>query len=161
MKTLSGLLLLLLALPFSAHSEEPADAVGFVAELYRAYAWEVVISEPYLGPGLFGEPRETLERYLAPELVERVLADRQRSKESGEIGALDSSPMWASQDPGASMLTVEAGAQPEDVRVSFTYPGNDERIAIAYRLVQTAQGWRVLDIRFDDGLSLLERLQQE
>jgi hypothetical protein len=161
MKRLPGLLLLLTALPFSARGDEPADAVALVAELYRAYAWEAVVAEPHLGPGLFGEPREVLERYLAPELVEGVLADRQRSEESGEIGALDHAPMWASQDPGASMLRVEAGAQPTEVRVEFIYPGNSQRIGIDYRLVQTAKGWRVVDIRSDDGLWLLGRLGQE
>lgn len=161
MKRVPGLLLLLSALPFSARGDEPADAVSFVAELYRAYAWEVVISEPHLGPGLFGEPRETLERYLAPELVEGVLADRQRSEESGDIGALDYAPMWASQDPGASQLRIMAGVRPTEVRVEFDYPGNGQRIGIDYRLVQTAKGWRVVNIKSDDGLWLLERLRQE
>lgn len=159
MKTL--LSLLLLALSFSARGNEPTDAVSFVAELYRAYAWEAVVDKPYLGPGLFGEPREVMARYLAPELVEGVLADRQRSADSGDIGALDYAPMWASQDPAASQLRIRAGAQPAEVRVEFVYPGNGQRIGIDYRLVQTAIGWRVVDIRSDDGLWLLERLRQE
>ncbi len=159
MKTL--LPLLLLALPFGARGNEPANAVALVAELYRAYAWEVVISEPSLGSGLFGEPREVMERYLAPELVEGVLADRQRSADSGDIGALDYAPMWASQDPGASQLRIIAGARPTEVRVEFDYPGNGQRIGIDYRLVQTVRGWRVLDIRSDGGDWLLEGLQRE
>jgi len=153
--------LLLLALPFSARSEAPADAVALVTELYRAYAWEVVISQPSLGSGLFGEPREVMERYLAPELVEGVLADRQRSADSGDIGALDYAPMWASQDPGASQLRIKAGVRPTEVRVEFDYPGNGQRVGIDYRLVQTAKGWRVVDIKSDDGLRLLERLRPE
>lgn len=138
-----------------------ANAVALVAELYRAYAWEVVIAEPLQGSGLFGEPREVMARFLAPELVEGVLADRQRSAESGDIGVLDYAPMWASQDPGASQLRVEAGAQPTEVRVEFIYPGNGQRVGIDYRLVQTAQGWRVLDVRSDGGEWLLERLRRE
>lgn len=154
MSRLLGFMLLLSALPCRADSSSGSPAVDLVVEMYRSYAWEAVIHEPQLGGGLFFEPRETLERFLVPELAERVLADRAHSEATGEIGALDFAPLWDSQDPAASQLAIRPGAAADTVTVEFVHPGHSERTTLTYRLVQTPEGWRIADIEYAEGRSL-------
>lgn len=153
MSRLLGFMLLLSALPCRADSSSGSPAVDLVVEMYRSYAWEAVIHEPQLGGGLFFEPRETLERFLVPELAERVLADRAHSEATGEIGALDFAPLWDSQDPAASQLAIRPAAA-DTVTVEFVHPGHSERTTLTYRLVQTPEGWRIADIEYAEGRSL-------
>lgn len=161
MYRLLGFVLLLSALPCRADSSSGSPAVDLVTEMYRSYAWEAVIHEPQLGGGLFFEPRETLERFLAPELAERVLADRAQSEATGEIGGLSFAPLWDSQDPGASDLAIRPGATADTVTVEFVQPGRSERTRLTYRLTQTPKGWRIADIEYAEGHSLRAVLTPE
>lgn len=147
-------LLLLLASTQAMAAQEPADPVALVASLYQEYAWEAVIDEPRVGETFYFGTEASLQKYLTPELVALILADRARSEASGELGAIDFAVLWASQDPGAMQLRIEQTEGDNRVQVSFTHPGSREQTRILHQLESTAKGWRIADIQYAEGFSL-------
>lgn len=143
-----------LAMPASAGE----DAVAVVARMYRDYAWEAVVVEPS-HKGLIEQPAAVLRRYFHESLVERLLADRESARKSHEIPKLDYLPIWASQDPMAYDLRVRATEREGVVEVEFRRPPGDAPAArLRYDLKRSAQGWRIADIRDENGASLYELL---
>jgi hypothetical protein len=154
-----------LALIFSGASATyaaPAAESGpvqVVAQLYRDFAWEAVVHSPdWDGRALLDQPRAVLERYFDSNLATLILRDRECVAQTGEICQLDFSPIWASQDPGASELNVAAGPSPDVVNVRFRYPGDGKKIELSYRMVKTRAGWRIADIHNNGDWALLSIL---
>lgn len=149
-------LLLALVVPVcNAGPPDAAEAAATVARLYRDFAWEAVIDEPAaVGKPLVDQPRTVLERYFSKDLAGLILGDRHCRMRTREICKIDFSPLWASQDPGASGLRVAPGATADLVQVSFTYPGDSSKIAITYQLLHSKSGWRIADVLYAGGGSL-------
>ncbi len=144
------------SLPLLAAPRPSADGVEIVAQLYRYFAWEAVIVEPdATESGLIDQPRAVLERYFDSNLSTLILADRRCAAETGEICQLDFMPMWDSQDPAATEVRITAGATADKVDVTFRYPGDDKVTRLDYRVAKTRQGWRITDIHYASGHSLL------
>ena len=146
----------------SAAYAEPnakSGAVQTVAQLYRDFAWEAIIDEPkWPGHDLLDQPRSILEHYFDHKLVELILKDRECAAQTHEICKLDFSPIWASQDPGASETKIVVGATPDIVSVKFRYPGDGSKIKLSYRMINTDIGWRIADIRYSSSSTLLSIL---
>jgi hypothetical protein len=161
MKSLNIIFTLLVACASAAHGEPntKSGAVQVVAQLYRDFAWEAIIDEPeWVGHDLLDQPRSVLEGYFDHNLATLILKDRQCATQTHEICRLDFSPIWASQDPGASETKIIAGATPDIVSVKFRYPGDGSKIEMSYRLIKTNVGWRIADIRYSSGSTLLSIL---
>lgn len=136
-----------------------SDPVQVVAQLYRDFAWEAIVHSPdWDGHALLDQPRAVLEQYFDSNLTTLILRDRECVAKTREICQLDFSPIWASQDPGASELNIAAGPSPDVVNVRFRYPGDGTKIELFYRLVETDAGWRIADIRYDRDWTLLSTL---
>lgn len=152
---------LLVACVSTAYAEpnSKSGAVQIVAQLYRDFAWEAIIDEPgWDGHNLLDQPRLVLERYFDHNLASLILKDRQCEIQTHEICRLDFSPIWASQDPGASETKIISGATPNIVSVKFRYPSDGTKIELSYRMVKTNAGWRIADIRYSSGSTLLSIL---
>ncbi len=122
--------------------------VALVTTLYKTYAWEAVIEQPDLSSlDLFEQPRNVLAQYFDAHLVALILKDRECVKKAHEVCRLDFMPMWSGQDPGATNLVIQQTRKATIVSVHFRYPGNGELIKLTYQLSQTAEGWRISDIR--------------
>jgi hypothetical protein len=137
---------LILALIFAgtsatlAAADEP-DPVQVVAQLYRDFAWEAVVDSPdWDDHRLLEQPRAVLERYFDPRLAALIVRDRECVARTQEICELDFSPIWASQDPGASEMKIVPGPSPDLVTVRFRYPGDGTRIELSYRMTKTREG---------------------
>ena len=129
------------------HPPKANSPEGIVFKLYRDYAWEAVIAAGY--DGLMQQPPQILKQYFDDNLTALILRDRKCS-EKGEICRLGFVPMWDSQDPGASDLTVEKTEQEDAIKVKFRYPGNNKEIELKYRVTKTPKGWRISDISGKD-----------
>ena len=106
---------------------EKVEMVGVVAQLYRDFAWEAVIDDPeWKGHSLLDQSRQTLERYFDQNVARLIFSDRECAAKTQEICKLDFSPIWASQDPGATEMKIVAGAAPDIVTVRFRYPGDGD-----------------------------------
>ena len=159
MSTRCSVLLLLVTCASASRADSGTTAVELVARLYRDFAWEAVIDEPeWRKHELLNQPQTVLARYFDSNLTALIRRDRRCVATTREICNLDFSPIWASQDPGASGLKIVAGPTPEIVNVSFRYPGNGTKVELSYRTVKTRAGWRIADIRYGDGSSLVSVL---
>jgi hypothetical protein len=148
---------LLCFLPIVA-AAAPPNQLDPVVRLYRDFAWEAVIDTPTAGPGFLSQSDAVWSRYFSPRLIKLLRNDRQCVSRTGEICNLDFSPIWASQDPGATGLRVVPGGTHTTVDVSFDYPGNGERIGIKFLLQQSGTRWLIDDIQYGDGRRLAKLL---
>jgi len=99
-----------------------------------------------------------LDQFFTRELANLIWNDAHSS--GGEVGALDGDPLFNAQDMKITNFLVHegtVGTQAAEVPVSFTNFG--EKHQITFRLVQNRAGWRIGNIEYDDGTSLLEILR--
>jgi hypothetical protein len=151
---------LLLAACFQAMACEPAGGrLDPVERLYRDFAWEAVIDQPVSTPTFLEQPDAVWLRYLSPRLVELLRRERDCAARTHEICQLDFDPIWASQDPGATQLTIVEGDAPDVALVTFMHPADGQRIRLTFSLVSGAEGWSIDDIHYQVGSSLRALLE--
>ncbi len=99
-----------------------------------------------------------LGRYFDPALLKLYLKDRREAK--GEVGRLDGDPLYNAQDMEIKDLSVSA---PEmtggEARVTVSFKNFSKPTRVVYMLGRTANGWKISDIRYDDGSSLKKILE--
>jgi len=152
-KTIAFLLALTAAITF-AGALSPKDVV---ARLYKAYGTEQSSA---------GETR-LFTRYFDDELLKLYLKDKREAK--GEVGRLDGDPLYNAQEVQITDFSISE-PQPSSadhsshvtrdtslVVVRFKNIGKPTRVE--YVLRQTVHGWKISDIRYDDGYSLKKILQ--
>jgi hypothetical protein len=136
-----------------AGERSPKD---LVAQLYQAHRSK---HDPL-------DQTQLLSRYFDAELLKLYLKDEREAK--GEVGRLDGDPLYNAQDIEITDFSISA-TQPSSVNsspatrhsslvvVRFKNIGKPTRVE--YVLGRTAEGWRISDIRYDDGSSLKKILQ--
>jgi len=101
---------------------------------------------------------QLLGRYFDAALLKLYLKDKREAK--GEVGRLDGDPLYNAQDMEIRDFSVgvpETAGSETRVTVHFKNIGKPTRIV--YVLSRAADGWRISDIRYDDGSSLTKILQ--
>ncbi len=99
-----------------------------------------------------------LDKYFAREIAGLLWRDARSSK--GEVGAIDGDPLFNAQDMEIKNFVVHEGivrAASAEVPVSFTNFG--EKHQIVFKLLMEKAGWKISDITYDDGTSLLKILK--
>ena len=101
-----------------------------------------------------------LDRYFEPALLKLYLKDRREAK--GEVGRLDGDPLYNAQDIEITGLTI---SPPEtaggETRVTVRFKNLGKPARIVYLLTHQGDGWKISDIRYDDGSSLKKILQSD
>ena len=119
-----------------------------VAQLYKAYGTEQS-SE--------GETR-LFSRCFDHDLMQLYLRDKREAK--GEVGRLDGVPLYNAQEIQITDFSISApritGSEAL-VTVRFKNIGKPTRVECV--LHRTANGWKISDLRYDDGSSLKKILQ--
>lgn len=143
-----ALLLLGSLLPLGTLIAAEPSAKDLVSQFYQAYRSK---HDPL-------EETQLLGRYFDSELVKLYLKDKREAK--GEVGRLDGDPLYNAQDIQIKDFSVSA---PEsaggETRVTVHFKNIGKPARIVYLLSQTADGWKISDIRYDDGSSLKKILQ--
>lgn len=141
----------------SAVNAEIDERIKVVRQLYKDFAWEAIIVSPRNDDViLIDQPREILEKYFDTKLAGLIIKDRECVKNSGgEICNLNFSPIWASQDWAACDLMISLGENPNEVVVKFVYPGDHSKIKIVYKMIKNVSHWRISDIKYSEGYSLV------
>lgn len=119
-----------------------------VAQLYQAHRSK---HDPLDETALLG-------RYFDSALLKLYLKDRSEAK--GEVGRLDGDPLYNAQDieiKDFSITAPEMAGREARVTVNFKNLGKPTRLV--YVLGHTADGWKIGDIRYDDGSSLKKILE--
>jgi len=142
----SGKILFMLgATAIFAGELSPKDVV---ARLYKAYGTEQTLE---------GETR-LFSRYFDDEILKLYLKDKREAK--GEVGRLDGDPLYNAQE---IQITDFAISEPKTtgteaiVTVHFKNIGKPTHVECVLR--RTVHGWKISDIRYDDGYSLKKILQ--
>ena len=101
---------------------------------------------------------QLLGRYFDAALLKLYLNDKREAK--GEVGRLDGDPLYNAQDMEIRDFSVSA---PEmvggETRVTVHFKNLGKPTRVVYILSRTAGGWRISDIRYDDGSSLKKILE--
>jgi len=143
-KIIAFLLMLTAATTFAGELS-PKDVV---AQLHKAYGTEQ-------SPA--GETR-LFSRYFDDELLKLYLKDKREAK--GEVGRLDGDPLYNAQEVQITDFSISApkitGGEAL-VTVRFKNIGKPTRVECVLR--RTVHGWKISDIRYDDGYSLKKILQ--
>lgn len=129
-----------------------------VRSLYRDFSWETVMVPPAGYTTLGDQPPRTLGRYFTPAVAKALHADSRCASRNHDICALELSPIWDVQVPGAHDLEVAAEAGVGVVTVRYRIPGTGQAVSLRYQLVRLRSGWRIRDISYSSGESLRSRL---
>lgn len=125
---------------------------GVVVDLYRQHK----VRSPFFQT----RSRALLDKYFTKELGDLLWQDARSS--GGEVGALDGDPLYNAQDMEIRKFSINDGtvlAGAATVPVSFENFGAKHQIT--FRLVAQRTGWKISDIAYDDGASLLEILKRD
>jgi hypothetical protein len=117
-----------------------------VTDLYSAHSGKA-------DPLRYPTSKKLLGAYFEKGLLSLFLKDQSESQ--GEVGKLDFDPLYAAQDFEIKDFSVVLVAQQKDsaeVAASFKNMGTNEKIV--FLLSNTAQGWRITDIKYSDGRTL-------
>jgi len=147
-------LLLLSVLTTAISSAADLSAKDLVAQLYQAHRSK---HDPLDETHLLGH-------YFDAALLKLYLKDKREAK--GEVGRLDGDPLYNAQDiqiKDFSVSAPESAGGPSrtgiETRVTVHFKNIGKPTRIVYVLSQTADGWRITDICYDDGSSLKKILQ--
>lgn len=131
----------------AAQSVKAPSGVDVVARLYRDFAWEAVVEAPnWNGHELVRQPRAVLAQYFDDTLVRLWLADRACEARTHGVCTIDFMPIWDSQDPSGSFVSITPTRDSALVHVELRRPYDKDARTLNYRLVKTAVGWRIHDI---------------
>lgn len=101
-----------------------------------------------------------LSRYFDAALLKLYLEDKQEAK--GEVGRLDGDPLYNAQEIAITDFTI---ARPETVasetRITVRFKNLGKPTRVVYVLRHGGDGWKINDIRYDDGSSLRKILQAD
>lgn len=148
-RVLGALSLSLLSIaPIMAASSVPDEKIIVVANLYKAFAWQALVSsDDVFGRPLAEQEGSVLRRYFDRELTSLLVDDHRCAVTNGELCNLDFDPIFASQDPAAAALSIRSISN-SLVAVEFTSPSSGEKVRLEYRLAKNEHGWRIGDIRY-------------
>jgi hypothetical protein len=137
------LVLLIPVLATATPSPGELSPKDLFAQLYQAHRSK---HDPLNETGL-------LDRYFDPALLKLYLKDRREAKD--EVGRLDGDPLYNAQDFEIKDFAV---SEPEitggSARVTANFKNFDKPTRVIFLLRRTAGGWKISDIRYDDGSSL-------
>ena len=99
-----------------------------------------------------------LGRYFDVPPLKFYLKDKREAK--GKVGRLDGDPLYDAQDIQIKDFSVSASESTEgETRVAVYFKNIGKPARVVYVLSRTADGWKISDIRYDDGSSLKKILQ--
>ena len=149
-KTIAFLVTLTAATTFAGELS-PKDVV---AQLYKAYGTEQTSG---------GETR-LFTRYFDDELLQLYLKDKREAK--GEVGRLDGDPLYNAQEIQITDFSISApkitggpSRTGTEALVTVRFKNIGKPTHVEYVLRHTIGGWKISDIRYDDGHSLKKILQ--
>lgn len=97
--------------------------------------------------------RELVDRYFEKTLADLIWNDAVASK--GEVGALDSDPLYAAQDTDIKNLVVQSAVvDGGNARVTVTFDNFGAQEEIIYSLAADGESWMITDITYGDGRTL-------
>jgi hypothetical protein len=125
---------------------------ALVADLYRAHKQK-------RGPFFQTRSRALVDKYFAKPLADLIWKDAVTSK--GEVGAIDGDPLYDAQDFEIKNFaigkpTIDDGT---NAKVNVTFVNIGEKKTIVFLLTKGAAGWRINDIDYGGGRTLVSEFK--
>src|SRR6476646_2545413 len=126
---------------------------ALVVDLYKQH-------QKKRGPFFQSRNRALLDKYFAPELANLIWQDARSSGD--EVGALDGDPLFNAQDMDIKNFSIQEGVGgPRMVVVPVSFENFGEKHEIKFRLFSGGGTWRIANIEYDDGSTLLDILKRD
>jgi hypothetical protein len=157
-KSILPLILTLLAAGFSVNASQPTQSK-------RALPPRQVVINLYAQHKKRSPFFQTKSRALLDRFFDRTLAGllwRDAHSAAGEVGALDGDPLFNAQDMEIKNFVIgpeTVGAQAAEVPVTFENFG--VKHTITFQLVAQRSGWRISNLLYDDGVSIVDILRDD
>ena len=132
------------------------------AKVTKQTSPDALVTELYRQSGRNHSPffqtknRTLLDKYFEKHLADLIWKDAIRSK--GEVGAIDGDPLYNAQDMDIKHFVVHKasyGNGVAEVNVSFENFGKKEEIVFLLTPGPRAAGWKIANIKYNDGTDLL------
>ena len=149
------LIIAVLCFSFVVHGQtRPINRLSpdaLVADLYREHNRKH-------SPFFQTRSRALLYKYFAKNLADMIWKDAVHSK--GEVGAIDGDPLYDAQDMEIKKFAIDkatfAGGK---ARVKVRFENFGQQKNIVFVLVNGKTGWRISDIEYGEGRTLLGELK--
>jgi len=125
---------------------------ALVADLYREHNRKH-------SPFFQTRSRALLYKYFEKNLADKIWKDAIHSK--GEVGAIDGDPLYDAQDMEIKKFAIDkatfAGGK---ARVNVRFENFGQKKNIVFVLVNGKTGWRISDIEYGEGRTLVGELKE-
>lgn len=139
-------------------TQETGEAVAAVA----AIAPEELIADLYKQHDANNSPffqtknRALVDKYFTKATADLIWNDLKNTPE-GETGALDADPLYSAQDSDIKNFKVGKGTISGDkAAVPVTFLNFGEKHKVDFQLVTEKNSWKISDIKYDNGYSMVE-----
>ena len=143
---LMGILLTGLSAPAAAQSTRGISPRTLVSNLFKQHKRK--------SPFFQTRSRALLDKYFQRQLASRIWQEARASR--GDVGKLDADPLYNAQDIEIRDFALQeriVGTTSAEVTATFRNFGEQHKVL--FRLVPERMGWKIADIGYDDGSSLL------
>ncbi len=119
---------------------------ALVADLYRQHNLK-------RSPFFQTRSRARVDRYFTRRLADLIWKDAHGPK--GEVGALDGDPLYNAQDMKIKRFLIGSPKYSNGkAEVSVSFENFGKKNEVVFRLVRVGNGWKIDDIKYDDGTTL-------
>ena len=149
----------LIAASFVLMASIPLNALGqsrgsgtlapnaLVADLYRQHNLK-------RSPFFQTRSRARVDHYFTKRLADLIWKDARSSK--GEVGALDGDPLYNAQDMKITRFSIGSPKYSNGkAEVSVSFENIGKKTEILFQLDKVGNGWKIDDIKYDDGTTLI------
>ena len=141
------------ATPLAGGGESAAvAAAGVIADLYKQH-------DAKKSPFFQTKNRGLVDRFFTKRLGDLIWKDANDS--SGEVGAISANPLYNAQDIEIKNFAVgTALVKNESATVPVTFTNFGTKQTVTFNLKQTGSAWKIDDISYGDGDSLMKWLKE-
>ena len=135
----------------AAAESQTATAKALVADLYKQH-------DAKRGPFFQTKDRTLVDKYFTRALADLMWKDATTS--AGEVGAIDGDPLYDAQDMEIKNFAIgDAVIKGETATVPVTFENFGKKVTITFSLKQENKTWKIEDIKFTRGDSLMKWLK--
>jgi Protein of unknown function (DUF3828) len=125
---------------------------ALVADLYKVHKQKH-------SPFFQTRSRALLYKYFEKTLADMIWKDAVHSKR--EVGAIDGDPLYDAQDMDIKKFEIQKPVQENGkAKVNVTFENFGEKKTIVFTLSNGTAGWRISDIGYGEGRTLMSELKE-
>lgn len=139
--------------PSSGSAEsQTASPEALVADLYKQH-------DANKSPFFQTKNRALVDKYFTKSTADLIWKDAVSSK--GEVGALDGDPLYAAQDTQIKNFAIgKAELKGENATVPVNFTNYDKKTTIKFQLKMVAAAWKIDDIIWPEGDSMVKIIKE-